>query len=155
MSGIEFILNEWSNRQKKGLIDQYNSMRLRASGAFEKGLDVKTESYKTTILTESHTWFMVNGRAANKKQDTESLRKWVGWAGSTFLKKWVDDKGLSVSPFAVAWKLAREGVKVPNNYNDGTLISAVINQSSFDLLNKELGTYMINDIKSEIVKIWQ
>lgn len=159
MGGIEYILDEWSKKRKSELIERYISMKLKASGAFEKGLTVETEGYKTTIFTEPHTWFMVNGRAANEKKDPESLRKWVGWAGSTFLKKWVDDKGLDISPFAVAGKIARHGVTVPNNppnnFNDGTLISSVINQSTFDLLNKELGLFIVSEIKSDIQKTWQ
>lgn len=155
MGGIEYILDEWSKKRKSELIERYISMKLKASGAFEKGLKVETESYKTTIFTEPHTWFMVNGRAPNKSSDEKTQKKWVGWAGSTFLKKWVDDKGLDISPFAVAWKIARHGISVPNNFNDGKLISSVINQSTFDLLNKELGLFIVSEIKSDIIKTWQ
>lgn len=162
MTGIETILNEWSENRKSELIDTYKSMGLKASGAFEKGLKTETRSGNTKIWTAPHTWYMVNGRNPNLKQDDASLKKWVGWAGSTFLKKWVDDKNLNISPFAVAWKIAKNdpekgwgGIKVPNPHNDGKLISSVLNQSSFDLLIKEIGIYEIKEIKSEIVKAWQ
>ena len=155
MNGIEIILNEWSEKRKSELIENYKSMGLKASGAFEKGLKTETTIGNTKIWTVPHTWYMVNGRNPNLKQDDASLKKWVGWAGSTFLKKWVDDKNLSISPFAVAWKIARSGVNVPNKFNDGTLVSSVLTQSSFDLLIKEIGIYEIKEIKSEIVKAWQ
>ena len=155
MEGIQFILNEWAERTKQELIDKYKSMGLKASGAFEDGLTTETTESRTQIWTVPHTWYMVNGRGANSKQSEEDVRKWVGWAGSTFLKKWVDDKGLSISPFAVAYKIAREGIRVPNQYNDGTLISSVINDNSIERLLSDMGIYVITDIKTEIQKTWQ
>ena len=155
MEGIQFILNEWAERTKQELIDKYNSMGLKASGSFENGLSTETDESSTKIWTVPHTWFMVEGRGSNSSQDKDKVKKWVGWAGSTFLKKWVSDKGLDISPFAVAWKIAREGIKVPNQYNDGTLISSVINDNSIDRLLSEMGIFTIKEIKSEIIKTWQ
>ena len=155
MEGIQFILNEWAERTKQELIDKYNSMGLKASGAFEDGLSTETDESSTKIWTVPHTWFMVEGRGSNSSQDKDKVKKWVGWAGSTFLKKWVSDKGLDISPFAVAWKIAREGIKVPNQYNDGTLISSVINDNSIERLLSEMGIFTIKEIKSEIIKTWQ
>ena len=155
MEGIQFILNEWAERTKQELIDKYKSMGLKASGAFEDGLSTETDENSTKIWTVPHTWYMVNGRGKNSSQDKEAVRKWVGWAGSTFLKKWVEDKGLDISPFAVAYKIAREGIRVPNQHNDGTLISSVINDNSIDGLLSKMGIYVITDIKTEIQKTWQ
>ena len=155
MEGIQFILNEWAERTKQELIDKYKSMGLKASGAFEDGLSTETDESSTKIWTVPHTWFMVEGRGRNASQDKDNVKKWVGWAGSTFLKKWVDDKGLDISPFAVAYKIAREGIRVPNQYNDGTLISSVINDNSIERLLSDMGIYVITDIKTEIQKTWQ
>lgn len=155
MEGIQFILSEWSERTKQELIDKYKSMGLKASGAFEDGLTTETDENSTKIWTVPHTWYMVNGRNQNIKQDKESIKKWVGWAGSTFLKKWVEDKGLDISPFAVAYKIARQGISVPNRYNDGTLISSVINDNSISGLLSQMGIYIIKDIKTEIQQTWQ
>lgn len=155
MEGIQLILHEWSERTKQELIDRYKSMGLKASGAFEDGLTTETDESRTQIWTVPHTWFMVNGRNQNIKQDKESIKKWVGWAGSTFLKKWVEDKGLDISPFAVAWKIARQGIQVPNRYNEGTLISSVINDNSISGLLSQMGIYIIKDIKTEIQQTWQ
>ena len=155
MEGIQFILNEWAERTKQELIDNYKSMGLKASGSFEDGLSTEIDESSVKIWTVPHTWYMVQGRGKNSSQDKEAVRKWVGWAGSTFLKKWVDDKGLSISPFAVAYKIAREGIRVPNQYNDGTLISSVINDNSIERLLSDMGIFEIKDIKSEIIKTWQ
>ena len=155
MEGIQFILNEWAERTKQELIDKYNSMGLKASGAFEDGLSTETDESSTKIWTVPHTWFMVEGRGSNSSQDKDKVKKWVGWAGSTFLKKWVSDKGLDISPFAVAYKIARQGIRVPNENNDGTLISSVINDNSIERLLSDMGIFTIKEIKSEIIKTWQ
>ena len=155
MEGIQQILNDWSERTKQELIDKYRSMGLKASGAFENGLTTDTTENRTQIWTVPHTWYMVNGRGKNSSQDKEAVRKWVGWAGSTFLKKWVEDKGLDISPFAVAYKIARQGIRVPNEKNDGTLISSVINDNSISGLLSQMGIYIIKDIKTDIQKTWQ
>ena len=155
MEGIQFILNEWAERTKQELIDKYKSMGLKASGSFEDGLSTETDENSTKIWTVPHTWYMVNGRGKNSSQDKEAVRKWVGWAGSTFLKKWVEDKGLDISPFAVAYKIARQGIRVPNENNDGKLISEVITTQSISGLLEKMGAYIITDIKTDIQKTWQ
>ena len=155
MEGIQQILNDWSERTRQELIDKYSSMGLKASGAFEDGLTTETDENSTKIWTVPHTWYMVNGRNKNSSQEKEKIKKWVGWAGSTFLKKWVEDKGLDISPFAVAYKIAREGIRVPNQHNDGTLISSVINDNSISGLLSQMGIYIIKDIKTDIQKTWQ
>ena len=155
MEGIQQILNDWSEHTKQELIGKYRSMGLKASGAFENGLTTDTTENRTQIWTVPHTWYMVNGRGKNSSQDKEAVRKWVGWAGSTFLKKWVDDKGLDISPFAVAYKIARQGIRVPNDKNDGRLISEVITAQSISGLLEKMGAYIITDIKTDIQKTWQ
>lgn len=155
MTEIDKILDKWINDRQKELVQQYDSLGLRASGKFEKGLVNETENKKTRLIdTYGHSWYMVNGRAPNKNQSPEKLKAWVGWAGSTFLKQWVDDKGLSVSPFAVAWKIAKSGVLVPNKNNSGKLMD-IFTQNKFDNLGVEILNYEVKNIKSEIVKTWQ
>ena len=155
MTGIQSILNKWSEDTVKELIDKYRSMGLKASGAFEDGLTIENGDMSTAIWTVPHTWFMVNGRNRNSNQDEKAINKWVGWAGSTFLKKWVDEKGLDISPFAVAYKIARQGIRVPNENNDGMLISEVITAHSISGLLEKMGAYIITDIKTDIQKTWQ
>lgn len=155
MTEIDKILDKWINDRQKELVQQYDSLGLRASGKFEKGLVNETENQKTRLIdTYGHSLYMVNGRAPNKNQSPEKLKAWVGWAGSTFLKQWVDDKGLIVSPFAVAWKIAKSGVLVPNKNNSGKLMD-IFTQNNFDNLGVEILNFEIKNIKSEIIKTWK
>lgn len=155
MTEIDKILDKWIKERQKELVQQYDSLGLRASGKFEKGLINETENQKTRLIdTYGHSWYMVNGRQPNKNQSPEKLKAWVGWAGSTFLKQWVDDKGLDISPFAVAWSIARKGILVPNKNNSGKLMD-IFTQNKFDNLGVEILNYEVTNIKSEIIKTWQ
>lgn len=157
MMTIETKINDALNRVKKDLVNSYQSKGLRASGKWEKELESffneAGNGYRFGVLGASYTEQLQNGRLPNKKQDDKSLKAWVGWAGSTFLKDWVKDKGLTISPFAVAWKIAREGVKVPNSNNKGGLISDVINDEMINQFIEIIKFDQIVSIKSDVRNI--
>ena len=156
MAIISQILGVWAEKRRVELIGKYHSMGLKASGNFEKRTEIRNPNdYIVQIWAPDYTYFLVNGRQPNKNQDPQSLKKWVGWAGSTFLKDWVESKGINVSPFAVAYKIARKGIPVPNAHNAGDLVSSVFTQYKIDELKDEIGQNYIIDLKSEIIKIWQ
>ena len=152
----EKIINKWLEETKTDLVKNYKRLGLKASGDWAKSLkefDKKTSTgRKFGIQGNDYTQYLELGRRPNKNQNPEYLKRWVGWAGSTFLKKWVEDKRLNISPFAVAWKIAREGTKVPNKNNAGGLVSDVVTTKRINELNKELSYYYISEFKSDIIK---
>jgi hypothetical protein len=150
-------IEQWTQETHKDLIANYKRLGLKASGKWESDLESKIEEkpgrYIISFLGSKHSQFMVNGRLRNASQTPESIRAFVGWAGSTFLAQWVKDKGLNISPFAVAYKIARQGIKVPNRFNSGTLLSDIINdQRISDLLGDIMGV-MVNEIRTDIKQI--
>lgn len=152
----EQIIKDWTANLKKQLLENYQSYGLKASGKFERNLSEFYEqsgaNYKAGLTAVSYAYFLEYGRGANVKQDMKSLKAWVGWAGSTFLKKWIEDKGLNINSYAVAWNIARHGIKVPNKFNKGNFLSSVINQNSVDSLIKNLSNSYVNSVTSEILK---
>ena len=155
MTTIQAI-NNWTPKLEKALVDSYIKEGLKASGKWEKSLHTTVittaTGYKITSYAANHHEFMVNGRGANKKQSKEDIRKWVGWAGSTILKDWVKDKGLKINPYAVAYKIAREGINVPNRFNQGDFVEKAITPSLLNDLTKA-ATADINNIN--FIKQWQ
>lgn len=155
--GLEAEINKALGQTKKELVDSYNSKKLRASGKYEKDLETyfneTPTGYNFGILGAKHAEYMQNGRLQNRNQDRKALKRFVGWAGSTFLKQWVKDKGLNISPFAVAWKLAIEGSEVPNQYNKGGVISDVINDSLTQRFIDAIKFAHIESMKSDVRKI--
>lgn len=152
---LESKITEVLEKGKNDLIKSYSSKGLRASGKFERSLETffneNNNGFSFGILGANYADIMQNGRLPNRNKD--SIRKFVGWAGSTFLKDWVKDKGLTVSPFAVAWKIAREGIKVPNRFNPGGVISDVINDSFVEEFKQIIKFYQIESVKSDVRNI--
>ena len=107
------ILRTWLEEQKTGIIANYNAKGRKASGRFERETYVQMDTNKGAIMAPSYAGVMLFGRKPNLNQDPKAIRSWVGWAGSTFLKDWVQNKGFSISPFVVAYNIARKGIAEP------------------------------------------
>ena len=126
-------------------------MNFRASGKFEDELETKVKqednNYKIQILGSAHTYFMENGRQPNKNQSPDAIKSFVGFAGSTFLADWVNNKGLTINPFAVAYVIATEGTK-----HKEPIISSVINDESINELLERVSGNLISDVKSDVMK---
>lgn len=162
---IEQAITGWLIKIQKELILNYDKLGLRASGDWEKSLEPFTEKkegkvkdidsgvYKIGIIGNTYTGGLEFGRRANKNQKDEKIHAWVGWAGSTFLKKWVKDKGINLNPYAVAYKIARYGWKVPNPFNKGGLVSDVLTENNFDDLLSSIGNTYIANFKSLLVNL--
>lgn len=134
------ILRVWLEEQKTGIIANYNAKGRRASGRFERETYVQMDTNKGAIMSPNYAGVMLFGRRPNFDQDPKAVKSWVGWAGSTFLKDWVRNKGLSISPFAVAYKIARNGIAEPTPPNG--LVTEVVNAEAI----KELGKRLAKDL---------
>ena len=150
------IINNWLNGVENDLKANYNRLGLKASGKWGDSLQQFTtttnEGFKIGIKGQDYTEQLENGRRPNQNQTPEALKAWVGWAGSTFLAQWVKDKGLDISPYAVAWGIARNGWTVPNQNNAGGLVSDVVTTKRISELNKELVLFEVGEFRSKVIK---
>jgi hypothetical protein len=60
----------------------------------------------------------------------------------------VADKGLNINPFAVAHKIANEGIKVPNQNNSGRLLSDTFTPAWLDTLASEAAGHQLKEVKT-------
>jgi hypothetical protein len=153
--GVIEVLNQWAIEKEDELRRVYTAKKLKASGSFSQSLRHEFKDGHLTIYGGRQIEMMISGRAANRDQSPEALKAFVGFAGSTFLKKWVADKGLTISPFAVAYKIAREGVTVPNRYNDGKLLTDVFGAGKLEDLKQRLGKSFEVEISTNIKQVWR
>lgn len=153
----EEIAAKWIAEAKERVIAQYNALGLKASGKFEKELEdvveVSPKGLRIALLGVPYTGIMITGRDKNKDQSNEGLRKFVGYAGNTFLKQWVKDKGLSISPFAVAYSIARKGIMVPNAHNSGALLDTAATDTDLNALVRDLIGAKVADIRSDVANV--
>ena len=151
------VLAEWLHETRLAIEEDYVKQGLKASGRWSRSLTEKVaeteKGYRATLTGEDYTEYMVNGRRPNQNQDPDALRRWAGYMGNGSIAQWVKDKGLSISPFAVAYKIAREGVKVPSPYNDGQFIRKHTNKAAFDELRKRIAMYRISELKTDLTRI--
>ena len=126
------ILRVWLEEQKTGIIANYNAKGRKASGRFERETYVQMGTNNGAIMSPRYAGVMLFGRRANTNQEPKAIKAFVGWAGSTFLKDWVQNKGLSISPFAVANKIARKGITEPTPPNG--LVTEVVNDEAIKVV---------------------
>lgn len=125
------------------LIPKFRELGMPASGEWEDNVEAR----RNEIWGTQYTKYLVEGRPPNTDQSPEGLRKFVGWAGSTFIKEWVRDKGIPDNPYAVAYKIAREGTKY---YPQGTdLLEVLSTQPVFDYINEQLGKIVILRVQQQ------
>ena len=148
---INDVITAWLDGVQTDLVANYDRMGLRASGNWANSLEQFQQGSGTRIrfgiFGNDYTNHLQLGRRPNKKQDKESIRKWVGWAGSTIIADWVKQKGIIASPYAIAHKIATEGWKVPNKHNVGGLVTDVVTDQRILELNKQLSAFIIVDYK--------
>ena len=154
MKNILDLVTEEMNVTKDLIAKSYNAKGLKASGKFERSLEVKIEQtsdgIKAKILGAYHTQFMQNGRRPNKKQTKGQI-----YFLYKILEQWAIDKGISINPYMAAKKTVYEGIKVPNPKNDGKFIDDVINESWLKQFSDKIRIAQIENIKSDILKQWQ
>jgi len=149
------IITQYFEDAKKSLIENYQKKGLKASGKFEKSLSVSINeqptSIKAVIRGARHSEFMEIGRRPNQSQTLQAVR-----GLGKILEQWVIDKGLvgRVNPYAAAHKIVHEGIKIPNRYNVGGVISDTINKAWVEELSDKLMFNTITGLRSDIYKLF-
>lgn len=152
------IVEEWNNSRLKDLVASYDREGLRASGRWAKSLEGITTQQgniiKTVILGEQYTGSLIGGRVATKSKGdgTITLRQAI--------RQWIDDKGITPTDgiskdslaFLISRKIHRQGIKVPNQYNSGNLISNVFTPAIMNNLSESIKEFLIQSIKVEVLK---
>lgn len=147
------ILERWLNEKIVELIKSYKEKGFRASGLYERSLHTLMRENGGQIRAAYHSWFMEHGRGKNLKQDPKAIKAWVGWAGSTFLKKWIEDKGLNINPYAVAYSIARKGYQIKDSRKG--VISDVFKDNEMNKLKSLLSLSYVKSIKSTILNAYK
>ena len=144
------IIEAWEQSVLTDYLNYMDAKGVTASGNSKRDSKVVMRADGGAVEVPSHHYWLWNGRRPNSKQDHESLSKWVGWAGSTFMAQWASDKGLpSGIAYAAAWKVAREG------YSKKLTVSDVITDKKKSELLNQLGNMYLTEIKTQINGTWQ
>jgi hypothetical protein len=158
MNELKEKMLAWMAQAKDDLINNYNRMGLRASGKFARELEPIVSdgplSVRAYMLSAPHAFFMENGRRPTRNQGNGNLRE--------LIRAWIDNKGIiprGISKDSLAYiitrKIHKEGIKVPNQYNSGGVISNVITNERINKLVKEITPIFSSYVKSETIKVFR
>ena len=156
MSELSDLINAELNKTVGDLVLQHKQLGLKASGSYERSLETYMEdnddNIRAGILGAPHARYMEEGRGPNKRQDK-------GMIAFIYIKllEWMKVKGITdINPWMAARKIVREGIKVPNRYNAGGVISGVINdewlvdlqEKILDVQNDSYMDAVLSELKS-------
>ena len=148
MERVEFkdIIQTWLNGRREVMRQEYISSGRKASGYFGEHIDVEMYDEGGRIKTPLYVGALVfgrkptSGRGDGEKSLYSMIFDWIKVKGIT-----PDDPKMSDNTLAylISRKIHKQGIKVPNAYNDGKLIDNTFTVES------------VQDLKSELIKIGQ
>lgn len=115
MADFNFLTDEDVAAVLQGVIDEFlipkfKELNMNASGKWIESLETERRGPNEGVIRGiDYSYYLAKGRGANRDQSPEGLRKWAVWAGNTFIKDWVRNKGLTADPIAVAMSIAKKG----------------------------------------------
>lgn len=147
MERVDFkeIIQTWLNGRRDAMRQEYNSSGRKASGYFGEHIDVEMYDEGGRIKTPLYVGALVFGRKPTSgggggRSLYSMILDWVKVKGITPDNPKMTDNTLA---YLISRKIHKQGIKVPNQYNDGKLIDNTFTTES------------VQDLKSELIKIGQ
>lgn len=154
MTTVRDIVTEWMGDTKEELINSYDRQGLRASGSYARSLEeVITErpnGFNLKMKAAKHAYWMENGRGPNAVKSPEEAKRLY-----PIISQWVQDKRLGFDKghiFAICLKIVYSGIRVPNKYNPGGVVSDVVTEKRIDDLINKIGRNILGDFQSTVIK---
>lgn len=146
----------WFDLLKSDILKEYDAQRLKASGKFERLLEINIKSQdnkiKGVLLGANYAEQLDRGRGKTKASGgTGVLREAI--------EQWVKDKGIvprdGISRkslvYLITRKIHRDGIKVPNKYNVGGIITKIITEQRIQELVDRLVFINVEQLSSDIL----
>lgn len=150
---VNDVYIKYLNILKELIRASYDKKGLRASGNFEKSLENFINKNVIGVKGASYAFQMENGRRPG------------AWSNVSALKEWIETKvGLPQEfkdnserfAFLIARKHFMEGIRVPNEHNEGGVISEAVQEFRdryLEAMFNELGEFFISRFQSDVITI--
>lgn len=129
---------------REQVVKNYYAMRLNASGRFDKETIVTDYGSGVKIEAPAYVFQMEEGRDSGSMPPIKAI------------KQWIKDKNANAgtdipeeAAYAIAYVIKRDGIKVPNRFNKGGVVSTLLNDAAV----KKLAAEVNKIIKAEILRI--
>ena len=124
------------------LIPDFIKSGHNASGELIASLAGDGYDNKGFINGNAYISFVIDGRKPNKDQSPEALNHFMRWAGHYIFKQWVKDKGITASPYAIAYHVGKYGYE-----GDKDLLNILISPEVNNYVYEQMGVYLNGQIK--------
>lgn len=147
------VLQTWLEDRVKEIKEAVDK-NFKATGKTRDSITSRVEGDSGIIEGSSILHFGEFGRAATSESKKGRLYgiilEWIRIKG---IKPRSADMSEKTLAFLIARKIDNEGIKVPNNYNRGEILSSVINPESVQELVEEFGELLVGEFESELLPI--
>lgn len=146
MSSERVLFNEF-DLLRKDLIAAYEAKGMRASGQFERELEIKTSFDSVLLLGMPYGQQLETGRRSGKFPPIEAIEQWIEDKGIQAI-----DISVSSLAFLIARKIAREGWN-REGYGGVELLSEVITDKRIQDILDKFGIVKSKEIVSDIIRL--
>ena len=160
MERVDFkdIIQTWLNGRRDAMRQEYISSGRKASGYFGEHIDVEMYDEGGRIKTPLYVGALVFGRKPTSggggggKSLYSIILDWINVKGIT-----PDNPKMSVNTLAyfITRKIHKQGIEVPNDFNDGKLIDNTFTAESVQDLKNELIKIGQKVVTNDLKSIWQ
>ena len=159
MERVDFkdIIQTWLNGRRDAMRQEYNSSGRKASGYFGEHIDVEMYDEGGRINTPLYVGSLVFGRKPTSgggggRSLYSMILDWIKVKGITPDNPKMTDNTLA---YLISRKIHKQGIKVPNQFNDGKLIDNTFTAESVQDLKNELIKIGQKVVTNDLKSIWQ
>ena len=159
MERVEFkdIIQTWLNGRRDAMRQEYISSGRKASGYFGEHIDVEMYDEGGRMRTPLYVGALVFGRKPTSgggggKSLYSMILDWIKVKGITPDNPKMTDNTLA---YLISRKIHKQGIKVPNQFNDGKLIDNTFTTESVQDLKNELIKIGQKVVTNDLKSIWQ
>jgi len=143
------------------LIRIYEEEGIIASGNYAKELEWTAKgssqkgNYVFTMWGAGYSWNIENGRRPGSFVPVKTIEKWIETKKS--LPNHFKENKKSMA-WAIAKKIAKEGIQVPNRFNKGRVVSRALTEfleADVEKMIEELGVVFSDQLQNDIIKIFK
>lgn len=158
MATTKEILDIEFEKLKRDLIVEYDTLGMRASGEFERELEVRSEPLQATLLGAQHSEQLEYGRGKTGSSSTTSAEPLIERIKKWILQKGIAAQGITVGSlaFLITRKIHREGWNRAKHGGVG-LLSKVITEQRMQLIIDKIGNEMtmvlVSKLEKQLIKL--
>lgn len=129
------------------IVANYYRMRLNASGRFDKETEVIEYAGGVKIECPAYIHQMEDGRAAGSFPPVSAIRQWIKDKNANAGTDIPED-----AAYAIAYVIKRDGIRVPNEHNEGGVASKILTPEMVQRITVEVYRIVKAEVSTIITK---